>query len=144
MGKPALDLCFDNKQKRYGYTKHCLFASALDQLLIYYPVHQLGTATTVLLYSCRSHLRQSIRCLYSMVSPPSYLLVPSKSFLVTGMDVIRKILVVHVMSNMQHTRQYAYSDALKNSYFPRTIPVWNSLPSSVVSSKTIEEFKASI
>ena len=34
--------------------------------------------------------------------------------------------------------------ALKNSFFPRTIPMWNSLPSSVVSSKTIEEFKAQI
>ena len=44
----------------------------------------------------------------------------------------------------QYTRQFAYSDALKNSFFPRTIPVWNSLPSSVVSSKTTEEFKASI
>ena len=44
----------------------------------------------------------------------------------------------------QYTRQFAYGDALKNSFFPRTIPVWNSLPSSVVSSKTIEEFKASI
>ena len=44
----------------------------------------------------------------------------------------------------QYTRPFAYSDALKNSFFPRTIPVWNSLPSSVVSSKTIEEFKASI
>ena len=42
----------------------------------------------------------------------------------------------------QYTRPFAYSDALKNSFFPRTIPVWNSLPSSVVSSKTIEEFKA--
>ena len=31
-----------------------------------------------------------------------------------------------------------------NSFFPRTIPLWNSVPSSVVSSKTIEEFKASI
>ena len=41
-------------------------------------------------------------------------------------------------------RQFAYSDALKNSFFPRTISVWNSLPSSVVSSKTTEEFKASI
>ena len=28
--------------------------------------------------------------------------------------------------------------------FPRTIPVWNSLPSSVVSSKTPEEFKVLI
>ena len=44
----------------------------------------------------------------------------------------------------QYTRYFAYSDALKNSFFPRTIPMWNSLPSSVVSSKTIEEFKAQI
>ena len=42
-----------------------------------------------------------------------------------------------------HESQYT-SDALKNSSFPRTIPMWNSLPSSVVSSKTIEEFKAQI
>ena len=44
----------------------------------------------------------------------------------------------------QYTRYLAYSEALKNSFFPRTIPVWNSLPSSVVSSKTHEEFKALI
>ena len=44
----------------------------------------------------------------------------------------------------QYTRYIAYSEALKNSFFPRTIPVWNSLPSSVVSSKTPEEFKALI
>ena len=42
---------------------------------------------------------------------------------------------------LQYTRYFAYSDAHKNSFFPRTIPLWNSLPSSVVSSKTIEEFK---
>ena len=44
----------------------------------------------------------------------------------------------------QYTRYMylAYSEALKNSLFPRTIPVWNSLPSSVVSFKTPEEFKA--
>ena len=44
----------------------------------------------------------------------------------------------------QYTRYLAYSDALKNSFFPRTISMWNSVPSSVVSSKTIEEFKAQI
>ena len=44
----------------------------------------------------------------------------------------------------QYTRYLAYSEALKNSFLPRTIPVWNSLPSSVVSSKTPEEFKALI
>ena len=40
----------------------------------------------------------------------------------------------------QNTRYFA----LKNSFFPRTIPMLNSLLSSVVSSKTIEEFKAQI
>ena len=45
---------------------------------------------------------------------------------------------------MNDTRYFAYSDALKNSFFPRTIPMWNSLSSSMVSSKTIEEFKAQI
>ena len=44
----------------------------------------------------------------------------------------------------QYTRYLAYSDALKNSFFPRTIPMWNSIPFSVVTSKTIEEFKAQI
>ena len=44
----------------------------------------------------------------------------------------------------QYTTYMAYSDALKNSFFPRTIPLWNSLPSSVVSSKTAEELKAGV
>ena len=44
----------------------------------------------------------------------------------------------------QYTRYFAYSDALKNSFFPRTIPLWNNLPSSMVSSKTIEKFKGLI
>ena len=43
-----------------------------------------------------------------------------------------------------YTRYLAYSEALKNSLFPRTVPVMNSLPSSVVSSNTPEEFKAII
>ena len=44
----------------------------------------------------------------------------------------------------QYTIYMAYSDALKNSFFPRTIPLWNCLPSSLVSSKTAEKFKALI
>ena len=44
----------------------------------------------------------------------------------------------------QYTRYMSNSDALKNSFFQRTIPLWNSLPSSVVASKTTEEFKALI
>ena len=41
----------------------------------------------------------------------------------------------------QYTRYNAYSEALKNSFFPRTIPVWNSLPSWVVSSKTLRSLR---
>ena len=44
----------------------------------------------------------------------------------------------------QYARYFAYSDALKNSFFPRTIPLRNSLLSPVFSSKTAEEFKAII
>ena len=44
--------------------------------------------------------------------------------------------------NSQYTRYMSYSDALKNSFFPRTIPLLNNFPSSVVASKTAEEFKA--
>ena len=44
----------------------------------------------------------------------------------------------------QYTRYFAYSDALENSFFPRYIALWNNLPSSMVSSKTIEEFKGFI
>ena len=43
-----------------------------------------------------------------------------------------------------YTRYFAYSDALKNSFFSRTVPLWNSLLPSVVSSKTTEEFKGLI
>ena len=54
---------------------------------------------------------------------------------------LRRTRVSH---DSQYTRYFAYSDALKNCFFPRTIPMWNSLPSLVVSSKTIEEFKTQI
>ena len=43
----------------------------------------------------------------------------------------------------QYTRYFAYNP-LKNSFFPRTIPLLNRLPSSVVCSKTTEEFKGLI
>ena len=42
----------------------------------------------------------------------------------------------------QYCRYQTYSDALKNSFFPRTIPQWNSLSPSAVNSKTAEEFRA--
>ena len=45
-----------------------------------------------------------------------------------------------------HSAQYCsyqtYSDALKNSSFPRTIPQWNGLSLLAVNSQTTEEFRA--
>ena len=52
--------------------------------------------------------------------------------------------ITRASHDSQYTRYFAYNDALKNSFFPRTIPMWNSLPSSVVSSKTTEELKGLI
>ena len=42
----------------------------------------------------------------------------------------------------QYCRYQTYSDALKNSFFPQTIPQWNGLSLSVVNSHTNEEFRA--
>ena len=42
----------------------------------------------------------------------------------------------------QYCRYQTYSDALKNSFFPWTIPQWNSLSLSAVNSQTAEEFRA--
>ena len=42
----------------------------------------------------------------------------------------------------QYCRYQTYSDALKNSFFPRNIPQWNSLSPSAVNSQTAEEFRA--
>ena len=42
----------------------------------------------------------------------------------------------------QYRRHQTYSDALKNSFFPRTIPHWNSLSPSVANSQSTEEFRA--
>ena len=42
----------------------------------------------------------------------------------------------------QYRRQQTYSDALKNSFFPRTIPHWNCLPPSVANTQSTEEFRA--
>ena len=53
---------------------------------------------------------------------------------------LRRTRASHESQYTRYMYMYlAYSDALKHSFFPRTIPMWNSLPSSVVSSKTIEE-----
>ena len=43
-----------------------------------------------------------------------------------------------------HESKYTRYLALKNSFYPRTIHMCKSLPSSMVTSKTIEEFKALI
>ena len=42
----------------------------------------------------------------------------------------------------QYRRHQTYSDDLKNSFFPRTIPHWNSLSPSVANTQSTEEFSA--
>ena len=42
----------------------------------------------------------------------------------------------------QYRRHQTYSDALKNSFFPRTISHWNSLSPSVANTQSTEEFRA--
>ena len=44
--------------------------------------------------------------------------------------------------NAQYCRYQTYSDALKNSFSPRTIPQWNSLSHLVVYFQTTEELRA--
>ncbi len=44
----------------------------------------------------------------------------------------------------QYTRPHTYSDTFQNSFFPRTIPLWNNLPPGAVSSETVLGFKALI
>ena len=46
--------------------------------------------------------------------------------------------------NSQYCRPQTYSDALKYSFFQRTIPHWNSLAPSVVAAEITEEFRALI
>ena len=42
----------------------------------------------------------------------------------------------------QYCRHQTYCDALKNYFFPRTIPHWNSLSPSVANTQSTEEFRA--
>ena len=46
--------------------------------------------------------------------------------------------------NSQYCRPKTYSDALKYSYFPMTIPHWNSLAPTVAADETTEEFRTLI
>ena len=62
-----------------------------------------------------------------------------KDKFLTSAPNIRRTRASH---ESQYIRNLANSEALKNSFFHRTIPMWNSLPSYVVSSKTPKEFKA--
>ena len=61
-----------------------------------------------------------------------------KDMYLTPAHNIRRTRASH---ESQYTRYFAYSEALKNSFFSRTNPY---LPYSVVSSKTPDEFKALI
>ena len=46
--------------------------------------------------------------------------------------------------NSQYCRPQTYSDALKYSFFPSTIPHWNSLAPTVVAAETTEGYRSLI
>ena len=52
--------------------------------------------------------------------------------------------VITQLTDMVYCRPQTYSDALKYSFCPRTIPHWKSLAPSVVPAETTEEFRALI
>ena len=88
------------------------------------------------LYTCRE---QSSLTFFNKVQSGTVSL--DKDKYLTPARNLRRTRALH---ESQYTRYLAYSDALKNSFFSRNISMWNSLFSSVVSFKTIEEFKAQI
>ena len=46
--------------------------------------------------------------------------------------------------HFQYHRPNAYTDGLKNSFFPRTIATWNGLTTKAVSAETVDGFKTKI
>ena len=89
--------------------------------------------------SLETHREQSILTFFYKIQPGTVSLDKYIKYLTPAPNLRR------TTHESQYTRYFAYGDALKNYFSPGSpIPMWNSLPSSVVSSKTIEEFKAQI
>ena len=57
------------------------------------------------------------------------------------MPPAHSLKVTRSSHSAHYRRHQTYSDALKNSFFPRTIPHWNSLPPSVANAQSTEEFR---
>ena len=68
----------------------------------------------------------------------------SRKFCQRGSKFDSFLIFILVDGGLQYCRPQTYSDALKYSFFPRTIPHWNSLAPSVVAAETTEEFRALI
>ena len=151
--------------QRKLHTKHWFVLSLSMQLLFGIPIMNLRKKVekvqkTAAMWTCRRwHNKSSVDDMLDELEWPSLEDRRVKSSLTlfykihsgtVSLDKDRYLIPApylrstRVSHNSQYTRYMAYSDALKNSFFPRTIPLWNSLPSSVVSSQTAENFKAFI
>ena len=93
--------------------------------------------------SCNGQLRRS-----GGISPPYFY---STRFIVGLCLLIRQVLepvseykIYQVITQLTVMQAQTYSDALKYSFSPRTIPHWNGLAPSVVAAETTEEFRALI
>ena len=60
------------------------------------------------------------------------------------LDPVSEYKIYQVITQLTVLQAQTYSDALKYSFFPMTIPHWNSLAPSVVGAETTEEFRALI
>ena len=89
------------------------------------------------------HRRHCVVSLSKNINPSLVLVQPRKTrpFILERLLMGRKESSQTNKHSAQYRRHQTYSDALKNSFFPRTIPHWNSLPPSVANTQFTEEFR---
>ena len=87
-------------------------------------------------------IHQNITVHYAFINLRSLFLPPGSEKRSCDRHMTYLYFIDHVVCDVLFVP--VYSDALKNSFFPRTVPMWNSLPSSVFASKTPEEFKGPV
>ena len=72
------------------------------------------------------------------ISSPSYSFIREASFEIDNfMTRAQNSKTTRSSHSAQYCRYQTYSEALNDSFFPRTIPHWNSLSPSVANTQTI-------
>ena len=65
-----------------------------------------------------------------------------------AIDTEGYLIPASTRTRSSHEQKYMYlysrTNYMKFTFFPRTIPLWNSLPASVVESNTAQDFKSKL